>query len=99
MSLNPDIQKNAQAELDFVIGQDRLPTFADRPSLPYINAIIMESLRWKNVAPLGVQHKTIEDTVYNGYFVPKGTVLFPNTWLVLSLPKHGGPGADLPRGS
>lgn len=52
MVLNPDVVKKAQEELDRVVG-DRLPEFADEPSLPYISAVIMEVARWHPVAPLG----------------------------------------------
>lgn len=40
MTLYPDVQRKAQAELDLVVGSERLPTFADRDRLPYINAIV-----------------------------------------------------------
>ena len=53
MALYPEVQKKAQAEIDAVIGQNRLPDFHDRPSLPYINAIVKESSRWNLVVPLG----------------------------------------------
>ena len=53
MVLYPEVQKKAQAELDAVVGPNRLPDFEDRPSLPYINAIVKESMRWHLVAPLG----------------------------------------------
>jgi cytochrome P450 len=49
----PDVQKRAQAEIDLVIGPDRLPTFEDRASLPYIDAMLRETLRWHPVVPLG----------------------------------------------
>jgi cytochrome P450 len=45
MTLHPDIQAKAHAELDCVIGKHTLPTFADEPSLPYIGAIVKEVLR------------------------------------------------------
>ena len=45
--------KRAQAEIDAVIGTDRLPEFEDRPSLPYIDAIVRETLRWRPVLPMG----------------------------------------------
>jgi hypothetical protein len=51
--LYPQVQKRAQAELDAVVGRDRLPTFSDRPRLPYIEAICREVLRWQVVAPIG----------------------------------------------
>ena len=53
MMIYPDIQARAQAELDIVVGTDRLPTFDDRDSLPYINAICKEVLRWNVIVPLG----------------------------------------------
>ena len=53
MVLYPEVLKKAQAEIDSVIGSHRLPDFHDRPSLPYINAIVKESSRWNIVAPLG----------------------------------------------
>ncbi len=40
MMLYPDIQRKAHAELDRVVGSDRLPEFADEKDLPYITAII-----------------------------------------------------------
>jgi len=49
----PEVQKKCQAELDRVIGRSRMPTLADRDSLPYICATLREALRWRAVAPLG----------------------------------------------
>ena len=45
--------KKAQNEIDRVIGSDRLPTFDDRPNLPFIDAIVKETLRWGTVVPMG----------------------------------------------
>ena len=42
MTLYPAVAAKAQAEIDDVIGSDRLPTFEDRPHLPYVNAFIKE---------------------------------------------------------
>jgi cytochrome P450 len=53
MCLYPECQRAAQAELDAVVGNERLPSVADRPSLPYINAMMKEVLRWAPVAPSG----------------------------------------------
>jgi cytochrome P450 len=53
MVLHPAVQAKAQAELDAAIGPGRLPDYNDRSSLPYINAIVKEVLRWNPVAPLG----------------------------------------------
>jgi cytochrome P450 len=53
LALYPEVQKKAQAEIDAVVGPNRLPDFDDRPFLPYINAVIKESMRWHLVVPLG----------------------------------------------
>ncbi|KAK2467136.1 hypothetical protein APHAL10511_000685 [Amanita phalloides] len=83
MVLNPDVQKKAQAELDAVIGSDRLPNLADRDNLPYVHAIVLEVLRWNTVTPIGVPHRAIEDSVLHGYSVPKGSVIMTNLWNIL----------------
>jgi hypothetical protein len=54
MILFPHVAKKAQNELDVVVGLDRLPSFEDRPHLPYVNALVKELLRWNSVTPLGV---------------------------------------------
>jgi len=46
MVLYPDVFAKAQAELDRVIGSHRLPDFSDRDTLPYLDAIITETLRY-----------------------------------------------------
>jgi cytochrome P450 len=51
--LFPQVQRRAQAELDAVVGRDRLPTFNDRPRLPYIEASCKELMRWNMVTPMG----------------------------------------------
>ncbi|VDB95682.1 unnamed protein product [Peniophora sp. CBMAI 1063] len=80
MLLYPDVQKRAQDELDAVVGHSRIPTFADLPRLPYISAIIKEVIRWRPVTPIGVPHRSTQDDYYDGYFIPKGTVVIPNVW-------------------
>ena len=54
MVLYPEAQKKAQAEIDAVVGPNRLPNFEDRPSMPYINAVMKETLRWHVIGPFGV---------------------------------------------
>ncbi|KAH7927600.1 cytochrome P450 [Leucogyrophana mollusca] len=80
MMKNPEVQKKAQAEIDAVVGTERLPTFDDRRLLPYIDAIVRETLRWLPILPLGVPHATTEDDVYKGYLIPKGSLILANIW-------------------
>ena len=99
MALYPEVQKKAQAEIDAVVGPNRLPDFHDRPSLPYINAVVKESSRWNLVGPLGrpfiiivatiltsfegIPHMSTMDDEYNGFYIPKGTIMIGNAWLVV----------------
>ncbi|CAA7263104.1 unnamed protein product [Cyclocybe aegerita] len=80
MLLHPRVQRKAQAEIDSIIGAGRLPTFADRPSLPYIEAIYREVMRYAPPLYVGFTHSSTEDDWYDGYFIPKGTSVFANLW-------------------
>ena len=53
MIQHPEILKKAQKEIDAVVGNSRLPTFSDRPNLPYVNAVVNEALRISSPVPLG----------------------------------------------
>ncbi|OSD00652.1 cytochrome P450 [Trametes coccinea BRFM310] len=83
MMVYPEVQKKAQAELDQVVGRDRLPTFEDRAQLPYVSKVVKESLRWKAVSPLGVPHATLDRDEYQGASIPKGTTVLANIYAIL----------------
>lgn len=76
MILFPDIQKKAQEEVDRVTGGKRLPEYDDQESLPYIQALVREVVRWKPLLPLGLAHANNEDDTYKGYYIPKGVFMF-----------------------
>ena len=80
MLLYPHTMQKAQAELDRVIGSDRLPDYSDRDSLPYLAALLKEVLRWHVVTTNGLPHRTVSDDHYNGYLIPAGTIVFANLW-------------------
>ncbi|KAF7346363.1 Cytochrome p450 [Mycena sanguinolenta] len=80
MALHPDIQKKAQNEIDTIVGTHQLPEFNDRPSLPYVEALYREIMRWKPMVPLGLPHASSADDIYHGYFIPKGTTMISNIW-------------------
>ena len=93
MIAHPEYQKRAQDELDTVVGRSRAPTFADAPNLPYIQALVKESLRWRPPLPLGIPHATTEDDWYEGMFIPKGTMCIVNFWQCHRDPAAYGPDA------
>jgi cytochrome P450 len=53
MALFPEAQLKAQAQIDMVVGHNRLPTFDDLERTPYVQALFNELLRWQPVLPLG----------------------------------------------
>ncbi|GJE84150.1 cytochrome P450 [Phanerochaete sordida] len=83
MMMYPDIQRTAQAQLDRVVGPNRLPSIEEKDSLPYVTAVLMEALRWRPVIPLAVPHKVTQDDEYKGYHIPKGSIVIGNVWAVL----------------
>lgn len=72
MACYPLAQLKAQQEIDNLTGGQRLPNYDDRPSLPYVEALFREVMRWRPVLPLGVPHAASDDDIYNGYYIPKG---------------------------
>lgn len=52
MVMNPKAQERAQAQIDAVVGENRLPAIEDRPLLPYVDAILRETIRYSPIVPL-----------------------------------------------
>ncbi|KAF9235573.1 cytochrome P450 [Melanogaster broomeanus] len=80
MILAPEAQEKAQAQIDVVVGRNRLPTIEDRASLPYVDAILRETLRFNPPVPLSVPHAAINDDVYGEFHIPKGGIIVANLW-------------------
>ena len=73
MALFPEVQARAQAELDRVVGPDRLPEFEDLEQLPYSHALAMEVARWMPIVPF-IPHAASADDTYRSYLISKGTM-------------------------
>ncbi|EAU81782.2 cytochrome P450 [Coprinopsis cinerea okayama7 len=87
LASNVEVQLQAQKEIDSVLGVGNLPRPEDIPRLQYIQAITKEILRWFVVTPFALPHTIKEDDEYQGYFLPKGTAIFPNLWFMLHDPE------------
>ncbi|KAJ8699282.1 hypothetical protein PTI98_002413 [Pleurotus ostreatus] len=74
----PEVQKKGQEEIDRLVGSDQLPTFDDYDALPYVGCVTQEILRWRPTVPIGLPHRLMEDDIYKGMFIPKGSVVFAN---------------------
>lgn len=79
MTLFPAVQNKAQNEIDRVVGHERLPGFQDRADLPYVEAVIKESMRWIPIAPLSLPRACNEEIEnFRGYYIPKGSTILPS---------------------
>ncbi|CAN6270550.1 unnamed protein product [Urochloa humidicola] len=79
---NPKALAIATDELDRVIGRDRLPTEADVPRLPYLQAVIKESMRLHPATPLLSPRLCRRDVSVGGYTIPAGTCVAVNAWAI-----------------
>jgi len=78
----PEVIAKATEELDRVIGRGRWVTEKDMPSLPYVDAIVKETMRLHPVAPLLVPRLAREDTTVAGYDIPTGTRVLVSVWSI-----------------
>ncbi|KAF8314442.1 cytochrome P450 [Clavulina sp. PMI_390] len=79
MVKHPAVFKKLQKEMDAVVGKDRLPTIDDMPNLPYAEAVLQEVMRWLPASPVSVPHMNSEADVFNGYYIPKNSIIIQNT--------------------
>lgn len=82
MLSNPIAILEAQAELDRVVGQHRTPVFTDEPNLPLVRGMIKETMRMRPINKFGNNHYNTEDDWYNGYFIPKNSIIMANWWSI-----------------
>ncbi|KAI3471556.1 hypothetical protein Pfo_028206 [Paulownia fortunei] len=84
---HPNILQNAVQEIDTVIGNTRLVEESDIPNLPYLQAIVKETLRPHPTGPL-ILRESSKDCTIAGYHIPAKTRLFVNVWAINRDPNH-----------
>ncbi|XP_078182668.1 cytochrome P450 98A1-like isoform X2 [Carex rostrata] len=84
---NPHVQAKAQEELDRVVGRNRVMNETDFSKLPYLQAVVKESLRLHPPTPLMLPHKATTDVKLGGYNIPKGANVLVNVWALARDPK------------
>ncbi|WCJ35823.1 cytochrome P450 family 78 subfamily A polypeptide 10 [Euphorbia peplus] len=83
MVKHPDIQAKAQSEIETVVGSDRSVSDSDLPNLPYLRAIVKETLRMHPPGPLlSWARLAIHDTQIGPHFIPAGTTAMVNMWSI-----------------
>ncbi|XP_046656383.1 methyl farnesoate epoxidase-like isoform X2 [Daphnia pulicaria] len=78
---HPDVQRKMQEELDSVCGSS-MPTLAQRPSLPYTEAVLLEASRLSSIVPFSIPHYALKDTQLQGSTIPKGSIVQINLYSV-----------------
>nr|QWK52351.1 cytochrome P450 78A10 [Isatis tinctoria] len=84
MILHPNIQAEAQAEIDAIVGETgRQVSDSDLSKLPYLRAIVKETLRMHPPGPLlSWARLSIHDTQIGTHFIPAGTTAMVNMWAI-----------------
>ncbi|CAD6333615.1 unnamed protein product [Miscanthus lutarioriparius] len=77
---HPDILRQAQEELDAVVGRGRLVTESDLRHLTFFNAVIKETFRLHPSTPLSLPRMAAEECEVAGYRIPKACELLVNVW-------------------
>ncbi|XP_052271646.1 cytochrome P450 2U1-like [Dreissena polymorpha] len=73
----PEVQAKLHAEITRKIGKE-LPAISDRSDVPYVEAVILETLRIGSNVPLAVPHFVKEDASFRGFYIPNGTTIIAN---------------------
>ncbi|GLU04175.1 hypothetical protein SLE2022_213360 [Rubroshorea leprosula] len=84
---NSEVLKKAQAEIDDVVGKNRLVEESDLSRLPHLHCVINETLRMYPASPLLFPHESSKDCVVGGFRIPCGTTLLVNLWAIHYDPK------------
>ena len=72
----PNVMSRLQAEVDEVVGKNRLFNIANKEAMPYTVATVFETLRFANVSA-ALPHVSLADTTIGQYTISAGTILCP----------------------
>ncbi|RWR90886.1 putative Cytochrome P450 [Cinnamomum micranthum f. kanehirae] len=84
---NPNVMSKARSEIKDIVGLGREVEESDIARLPYLQAIIKETLRLHPTAPLLIPHKAETSVEIGGYTVPKNTQVSVTAWAIGRDPK------------
>ncbi|KAL2326954.1 hypothetical protein Fmac_020381 [Flemingia macrophylla] len=84
---HPTVMEKARKEIDSIIGKNRIVMELDIDNLPYLQAIVKETLRLHPPSPFVMRESTKNCTI-SGYDIPAKTQVFTNVWAIGRDPKH-----------
>ncbi|KAH3998970.1 hypothetical protein HBH70_093180 [Parastagonospora nodorum] len=79
---NPGFMARAHEELDKVVGRERLPSFADRNGLAYVDAVAHEVFRWRPISPGSIPRRADRADEFGGVKIAKGVTIMANAWAI-----------------
>ncbi|RAL41234.1 hypothetical protein DM860_010028 [Cuscuta australis] len=80
---NPEVMSKAKRELEQTIGLGKAMEESDIGRLPYLEAVVKESLRLHPPAPLLLPRRAKTDVlVPGGYTIPRGAQVLINEWAI-----------------
>jgi len=79
---HPEAQARVQAQIDKVVGRQRVPTFEDEEALPEVTAFFLEAYRWRPVTAGGFAHRATKDIIWKNYIIPAGAEVIGNHWAI-----------------
>jgi hypothetical protein len=59
------------------VGLNRLPGFKDSARKPYIQAILVECMRYLHIVTLGVPCRLLMNDYHSEYFIAEGSIIIP----------------------
>uniref|UniRef100_A0A0D9VFT2 Cytochrome P450 73A33 n=1 Tax=Leersia perrieri TaxID=77586 RepID=A0A0D9VFT2_9ORYZ len=84
---HPAVQRKVRAEIKDMLGDDEPITESNIHKLPYLQAVIKETLRLHSPIPLLVPHMNLEEAKLGGYTIPKGSKVVVNAWWLANNPE------------
>lgn len=85
---HPEIQAKVRHELDTKLGPGVQITEPDVQNLPYLQAVVKETLRLRMAIPLLVPHMNLNDAKLGGFDIPAESKILVNAWWLANNPDH-----------
>lgn len=85
---HPNVQKKLRDEMDAILGPGVQITEPDTHKLPYLHAVIKETLRLRMAIPLLVPHMNLHDAKLGGFDIPAESKVLVNAWFLANNPKY-----------
>lgn len=83
-AMKPELQRRVQAEIDAVLtgNQKSHILWSDRNQMPYTQAFIWETMRYRPVVPLNIMRYADADVKVGDYVIPRGSIVIASIWSV-----------------